>query len=175
VTLWIGGRIRGGYLAWCTEVDGTFVVAPDVRTTLETPLLDRSPFHINPDQQARLEIMTADGRKFLFERDAQILRARGGEASDDIVEPLATALRNITVVSAAGTHPEARRIQRGSPLLSIHARTAPDTQGVEKTLTLHFGAPTIWLGIPAHIAWILGESENYFVSRQSFLELSALL
>jgi hypothetical protein len=172
--LWIGGRVRGGYLAWSDLTEGTFVLPYGARLPFETPLNDRRLFRISLEEQQRLSIRT-DGGEILFERHGGVLRSAGGEAQDDMIEPLAVALADLRVVSAAGPHPAARQIQRGKPQITVHATSRTKESGADSTVTLHLGAATVWQRISCRTAWIEGDQETYFVEEASLSPLRELL
>lgn len=172
--LWIGRRVRGGYLAWSDLTEGTFVLPSGSRLPLETPLEDRRAFRVNLEELTRLAIET-DGREVVFERHADVWRSVGGEASDEMIEPLADAFDAVRVVSAVGKHPEAMHIRRGTPEVTIHTTEKLESGGAGKSSTLHLGAPTVWQGISCRTGWIEGEPETYFVEEASLAVLRELL
>ena len=172
--LWIGSRIRGGYLAWSDLTEATFVLPLGARLPFETPLIDRRAFHLDLEEQQRFSIETENG-EIVFERQAGVLRSVGGEANDDMLEPIEEGLDTLRVVSAAGKHPAARDIRRGKPDMTIRAVQRSDAQNEGKSLTLHFGSLAVWQGISCRTAWIEGEEEIYFIEEASLSPLHELL
>lgn len=173
--LWIGSRVRGGYLAWSDLTEGTFVLPLGARLPLETPLEDRRLFRVHLDEKTRVAI-DVDGREVVFERQAGVLRAVRGEATDEMIEPLADALEAMRVISAAGKHPAATQIRRGNPEITVRTTEGKTASGGARTsTTLHLGAATVWQGISCRTGWIEGENETYFVEEASLAPLREIL
>lgn len=172
--LWVGSRVRGGYLAWSDLTDATFVLPLRSRLPLELPLEDRRALLIEVERQSQLVIKTGN-RQARFEKQGGILRASGGEANDDMIEPLAEALLALRFVSAGGAHPEARRIARGQPEWTIAVTPESEENSPTKPFTLHIGAPTVWQGVSCRAAWIEGNPETYFLEEATLAPLRELL
>lgn len=172
--LWVGPRVRGGYLAWSDLTDGTFVLPLASRLPLELPLEDRRAFRVDVENLDLLIIETG-ARKVRFERQAGMLRAAGGEARDEMLEPLTEAFGSLRVVSAGGKHPEARRIQRGVPEWTLHVTTLKAGQERPKPVTLRIGGPAVWQGLSCRTSWIEGEPGNFFIEDASLAPLRELL
>src|SRR5690606_32288845 len=123
-SLWIGERTRGGHLAWSTVTKGTFVVSIPARLVFETPLLDRSPARLRPEDLDSLRIVDGD-RKYSFVREAGLLRSDGGAATDDVVAPREDALRSIEIAAVMPESTAAELPQpSGSPLIISGMRNA---------------------------------------------------
>jgi hypothetical protein len=172
--LWVGERVQGGYLAWSDLTDSAFVLPLRARVPLELPLEDRRAFFVDAERLQRLEIET-ENRTALFERQGGVLRAAGGEANDDMVEPLTAALSALHVVSAGGKHPDARRIDRGEAEWTVHLTPESEGGAPGTPLTLHVGAPTVWQGISCRAGWIEGKPEMYFLEDATLSPLRELL
>ncbi len=168
--LWVGGRVRGGYLGWSDLAEGTFVLPYGLRSLLERPLIDRRTLRIDLNDQDRVEIET-DGRRFVFQREGGLLRATGGDATEDMLEPLTAALSSLRVISAAGDHPSAKNIERGEPVITIRTKG----KGEERALELHLGKAVVWQGLSSRTAWLRGSDETFFVEQSSMEELLELL
>lgn len=171
-SLWIGERTRGGHLAWSTVTKGTFVVSIPARLVFETPLLDRSPARLRPEDLDSLRIVDGD-RKYSFVREAGLLRSDGGAATDDMVAPLEDALRSIEIAAVMPESTASELPKRsGSPLIISGMRNA----AAGKTpFEFRIGGIGVFQGESMVAGWFAGESRTYLIRATSLSPLKELL
>lgn len=176
-TLSLGARVRGGYLAWTSLTEGSFVLHPQAKEILETPLTDRSRVTLKPEDLLSLHIK-AHGRTYEFRETAGELRASGGDATERMVAPLIEALRQVQVLSASygsgATNASLAAPRRGEAHLILSGRRRTASSAVE-AFELCFGAPTAWRGQSAETLWLKGDSVTYLVQTSSLAALLQLL
>lgn len=171
-TIFVGDRVQGGHLAWSSLTDGTFVIPVHARLVFATPLIDRGKARIEPDDLDTLEIRT-DGRVYSFERQAGLLRAKGGLATDALVHPLTDALRSITVVAAFERLPSELVASRSRSELTLEFTSVGQEKGDQRSL--HVGPITVFFGQSVRLAWFSGESTTFLLSAASLSDLDELL
>jgi hypothetical protein len=170
-TLWIGERTQGGYLAWSSLTDGAFVLPLHSRIVYETPLMDRSSLHIEPDDLSSITI-GQDDRSYAFERQGGVFRASGGRARDEMAPTLQEALRLISVVAAVPQRDYATWSRLKDPLVTIEG-TPKDSS--EAPFVLFIGRPGVWQGQSVRTMWKKGDPRIYLVNAASLQDLLELL
>ena len=167
--LWIGRRTRGGYLAWSSFTEGTFVIGLPTRSIFNAPWGSRAELQIDVASITQLTAR-ADDRTYLFERQGESLRPNGGAAVEDMVAPLEEAIRAINVIARVTNHPDGRSLRRGKPQVSLKLELDSG-----ENFTVHIGSPAEWQGMNVHVAWREGEDGNFVIGKSSLDELLALL
>jgi hypothetical protein len=171
-TLDIGARTRGGYLAWASFAEGSFVLPAESRVVLETPLRDRSPVVLDPRSFESLSL-SFDGRSYGFKRTNGSLVPQSGAASFDMVEPLIEALSGLQIVSALTTK-AAIAITPNPPTFTLTGERINQT-GTLVPFALHFGKEISVQGRALQSVWREGVPGTFLVTQASFQELLELL
>ena len=169
-TIWLGKRTRGGYLAWADFIDIPFVVPQNTRDLFQTPLFDRSPALIHPDQVQTLELIV-DERHYRFRQQGGALHPVGGIAQDDLREPLHRALLGLEIATTAENHrTDAKRTPASLTLKGTRQRG-----GRLEDFEITWGPPTSEAGYPMIPAFLPGDPLVYFIPRERAEALLELL
>jgi hypothetical protein len=167
--LWIGKRIRGGFEAWSTLSEGPFVLSTAARDVFETPLVDRSPVRLDPDEFSRITLRAGD-RLYSFAREGEVLRATGGQALDDMVTELEEALRALDVVAAAPSG-AAELPRRSSPEIVFEGLRGTGDEA--ESVVLEIGGLGVWQGQGVRGVW--RDGKLYLLRAASVTPLIELL
>ena len=164
--LLVGGRVRGGFLAWSDLSKTQFVLPYDIGMALSTPVYDRQAAQVEPDRFSHLEL-ASEGRVIELERVAGALESKRGDVADDTVAELLAELRGLQVLAHL---PEMKMNLKGPPLLEIRGseKGAPDyALSVVKLAPFQDGY--------AYYARVAGEPGLYALSAASVRALLVLL
>lgn len=169
----IGPRTRGGHVAWSSNSDLPFVVAPEFVRLVATSLVDRSALVLDPTALTRLEI-DAGKIHYEFERSGDTLVRSDGAPLPHLSGALEEALR--TLEPLAAVHVGATTANEGfsTPTLRLRA-TQKDAKGRPETVIIEFGRSTVHQDRDAYFVRSSAADAVFVVERRSVDALLDLL
>lgn len=164
--LWVGSRTRGGFLAWLDTNPTAFVLAYEVGLSLPTPLYDRSPAQVEPDDFVMLKL-EFEGRSLSFKRVADELEPDNTNTPVEAVGPIVEALRGLSVLSRM----PAKDLQPTTPITIIGQKRSPAGAIFELQLV---GLVPYQDGL-AYGAQLKGQEGTFIISADAVQALKVLL
>jgi hypothetical protein len=159
-TLYIGRPASGGAFARVEGDNAVFVIARHDVEVLQTLILDRGVFLIDPQEVARLELATAE-RRLVLERVGDDFMAVGAELPAVRVQQIVETLSTLRAHAAVSLGPVSAAEGLTAPLLSVRVDYLDD----RKPTRWRVGAGDSWRATSVHYARVDGIEATYVLPR----------